>query len=83
MTKIKWFAIGVVSVFVFGLLWVGYEALDSWVDQLDSPIAEVKKQITYFTTSKDAELESEKAIAAKDSLKEKVCTYLCSNEIQD
>ena len=81
MTKIKWFAIGVVSVFVFGLLWVGYEALDSWVDQLDSPIAEVKKQITYFTTSKDAELESEKAIAAKDSLKEKVCTYLCSNEI--
>ena len=81
MTKIKRFAIGVVSVFVFGLLWVGYEALDSWVDQLDSPIAEVKKQITYFTTSKDAELESEKAIAAKDSLKEKVCTYLCSNEI--
>ena len=82
MTKIKWFAIGVVSVFVFGLLWAGYEALDSWVDNHEfqlgwPPITEVKEQTTYSTTSKDAELKSEKAIA----LKEKVCTYLCSNEI--
>ncbi len=86
MTKIKWFAIGVASVFVFGLLWAGYEALDSWVDNHEfqlgwPPITEVKKQTTYSTTSKDTELESEKAIAAKDSLKEKACTYLSSNEI--
>lgn len=84
MTKIKWFAIGVVSsVFAFGLLWAGYKALDSHEFQLGwPPITEVKKQITYSTTSKeDAEHESEKAIAAKDSLKEKVRTYLCSNEI--
>lgn len=86
MTKIKWFAIGVVSVFVLGLLWSGYEALDSWVDNHEfqlgwPPITEVKKQTTYSTTSKDAELESEKNIVAKDSLKERACTYLCSNEI--
>lgn len=86
MTKIKWFAIGVASVFIFGLLWAGYEALDRWVDNHEfqfgwPPITEVKKQTTYSTTSEMTDLKSEKAIAAKDSLKEKMCNYLSSNEI--
>lgn len=86
MTKIKWFAIGVASVFIFGLLWAGYEALDSWVDNHEfqfgwPPITEIKEQRTYSTTSEKADLEPGKAIAAKDSLKERMCNYLSSNEI--
>lgn len=85
MTKIKWFAIGVASVFALGLLWAGYEALDSWVDNHEfqlgwPPITEVKRQATYSTTSETADSESEKETAAKDSQKEKVCNYLNSNE---
>lgn len=86
MTKIKWFAIGVASVFIFGLLWAGYEALDSWVDNHEfqfgwPPITEIKEQRTYSTTSEKADLEPGKVIAAKDSLKERMCNYLSSNEI--
>lgn len=86
MTKIKWFAIGVASVFAFVLLWAGYEALDSWVDDHEfqfgwPPFTEVKKQTTYSTTSENANLESEKVTTAKDSLKERMCNYLSSNEI--
>ncbi len=85
-TKFQWFAIGVASVFILGLLWTGYKALDNWVDNHEfqlgwPPITEVKKQATYSITSKDADLESNKAIVAKDSLKEKVYAYLRSNDI--
>lgn len=86
MLKIKWFAIGFVSFFVFGLLWAGYNAFDSWTDSHKfqwgwPPITEVTKQTTYTTTDEKVDLESEKVIAAKDSLKEKMCNYLSSNVI--
>lgn len=84
--KIKWFFLGIVSVFVIGFLWAGFVALDDWIDNHEfqlgwPPIIEVKKQTTYSTASEKVDLESEKAIAAKDSLKERMCNYLNSNAI--
>lgn len=93
MTKIKWFAIGVASVFVFGLLWTGFEALDSWVDNHNfqfawPPITKIEKVVASTQESESASTFSSvntnkgaQPNTGEDSKDELMCNYLSTNDV--
>lgn len=91
MTKIKWFAIGVASVFVFSLLWAGYEAFDSWTDSHKfqwgwPPIIKIEHPITSTPTqtsvpSVGSSNEEELSNTQERSMKEETFNYLSTNRV--
>lgn len=91
MTKIKWFAIGVASVFVFGLLWTGYEAFDSWTDDYKfqwgwPPFIRNEQHNTPNTnpasvSSEDSSNEKEQSNNQESSMKEQTFNYLSTNHV--
>lgn len=84
MLKIKWFAIGVVSFFVFGLLWTGYEAFDNWTDnhkfQWGWPPIVTEKTVGVDQPSETAGRDNPSEVPQKTDA-EKACEYLSSSNI--
>ncbi len=89
--KIKWFFLGIVSVFVIGFLWAGFVALDDWIDNHEfqlgwPPISKIEKtikpmQTPTHTSSSDSANQEEQSNTEESSMKEKMCNYLSKNNV--
>lgn len=82
LTKIKWFVIGVASVFAFGLLRNGYETFDSWIDshkfQWGWPPIVTEKTVGVNQPSEIVDRDSIQSATKTNA--EKACEYLSSNK---
>lgn len=84
--KIKWFLLGIASVFVIGFLWAGAVALDDWIDnhkfQLGwPPIIKIGKPTEKNLSTTTTYKQESQSISSEDSLKVHVCNYLKSSSI--